>query len=91
MTALTVDLQDLGCHVGVGQGHMLHAAGVGDAIVPSVHLELEATPHCEGFSCGIQLLSACRVRNGTGMQCSCGLLILLGIQAEKNRISLYVN
>lgn len=47
MTALTVDLQDLSCHVRVGQRHMLHAAGVGDAIVPSVHVELEATPHCE--------------------------------------------
>lgn len=47
MTALTVDLQDLGCHVGVRQRHMLHTAGVGDTIVPSVHMELEATPHCE--------------------------------------------
>lgn len=59
MTALTVDLQDLGCHVGVGQSHMLHATGVGDAIVPSVHLELEAAPHCEWFSRCIHLRSAC--------------------------------
>lgn len=57
--ALTVDLQDLSCHVGVGQRHMLHAAGVSDPIIPSVHLELEATPHCEWFSCGIHLLNAC--------------------------------
>ena len=60
MTALTVDLQHLGCRVKVGQRHMLHAAGVGDPILPFVHLELETTPHCEGFSCGIQLLTACR-------------------------------
>lgn len=59
MTALTVDLQDLSCHVRVGQSHMLHATGVGDAIVPSVHLELEAAPHCEWFSCCIHLRSAC--------------------------------
>lgn len=60
MTALTVDLQDLGCHVGVGKRHMLHTAGVSDAVVPSVHLELKATPHCERLSCCIDLCSACR-------------------------------
>lgn len=36
-TALTVDLQDFCCCVGAGQRHMLHAAGVGHAIVSSVH------------------------------------------------------
>lgn len=47
MTALTVDLQDLSCHVGGGQSHMLHAASVGDAVIPFVHLKLETTPHRE--------------------------------------------
>lgn len=60
MTALTVDLQDLSCHVGVGKRHMLHATGIGDSVVSSVHVQLEATPHCEWFSCGIHLLSACK-------------------------------
>lgn len=59
MTPLTVDLQDLGCHVGLGQRHMLHTAGVGDAVIPLVHLELKATPHCEWLSCSVHLLSAC--------------------------------
>lgn len=62
MIALTVDLQDFSCHVGVGKRHVLHTASVGDAIVLSVHLELEATSHCEGFSCGIHLRRACRDR-----------------------------
>lgn len=61
MTVLTVDLQDLGCHVGVGQRHVLHTAGVSDTIILFIHLELEATLHCEGFSCGIDLHSPCRV------------------------------
>lgn len=78
MTALTVDLQDLGCHVRVRQRHMLHAAGVGDAIVPSVHMELEAAPHWEWFSRGVHLLGACRVRKWTGVHYTRGLLILLG-------------
>lgn len=60
MTALTVDLQDLSCHVGVKQSHMLHATSVGDTIISSVHLELEAASHCEWFSCGIYLRSACK-------------------------------
>lgn len=59
MTPLTVDLQDLGCHVGFGQRHMLHTAGVGNAVIPLVHLELKATPHCEWLSCSVHLLSAC--------------------------------
>lgn len=58
MTALTVDIQDLGRHVGAGQRHVLHAASVGDAIVLSVHLELEAALHREGFSCRIHLRGA---------------------------------
>lgn len=61
MTALTVDLQDLSCHVGVKQSHMFHATSVGDTVISSVHLELEAAPHCECFSAGgIYLHSACK-------------------------------
>lgn len=56
-----MDLQDLGCHVGIGQGHMLHATGVSDAIVPSVHFELEAALHREGFSRRVHLCRACGV------------------------------
>lgn len=39
--ALTLDVQDLCCHVGFGQGLVFHAAGVSDAIIPSVHLKLQ--------------------------------------------------
>lgn len=59
MAALTVDPQDLGCQVGLGQRLMLHAAGVRNTVVPSVHLKLQGAPDCEGFSCRVHMCSAC--------------------------------
>lgn len=40
---------------------MLHATGVSDAVVPSVHFELEAALHREGFSRRVHLGRACGV------------------------------
>lgn len=60
MAALTVDLQDLCCHVGVGQRLVLHTAGVRNTVIPSVHLKLQGAPDCEGFSCRVHMCSACK-------------------------------
>lgn len=60
MAALTVDLQDLCCHVGVGQRLVLHTAGVCNTVIPSVHLKLQGAPDCEGFSCRVHMCSACK-------------------------------
>lgn len=60
-----MDLQDLGGQVGAGQRDMLHTAGVGNAIVPPVHLKLEAASDCEGFPCGVHLLSTWKYRQNS--------------------------
>ena len=76
--ALTVDIQDLGRQVGAGQRHVLHAASVGDAIVLSVHLELEAALHREGFSRRIHLRVTCVESDGKRPQVELYLYIARG-------------
>lgn len=45
---LTVDLQDLCDLLGGGeQRHMVHAAGVGHAVLAPIHLELQRAPDSE--------------------------------------------
>lgn len=60
MAALTVDHQDLCCQVRVGQRLVLHATGVGNTIVPSVHFQLQGASDCEGFSCWVHMCGACK-------------------------------
>lgn len=60
MAALTVDLQDLCCQVGVGQRLVLHATGVSNTIIPSVHLKLQGASDCERFSCWVHVCSTCK-------------------------------
>lgn len=60
MAALTVDLQDLCCQVGVGQRLVLHTTGVSNTIIPSVHLKLQGASDCEWFSRWVHARSACK-------------------------------